>query len=245
MSRQKLEIIYSLGVISHFDAWEIIAEFLRQQGVSSSTSVNFYEKSIALNKVHHNIEKSKRPNFKVEVEGVIFGYGAITTWNHVLIWIEDKSATKACNWNQLVEAFFNKATFIQAWISDIEYEFWQNAKDPMQYQAYNRSYTGLPMKSNGLPPPLEQQEIDISQNPGRRIIRDGFIEAVGSTMWLSEEFWKKTGVGNGKVMEIFSDKYEYIGKNIFRLQVSPEPFKNTDSIDLQKKIRNALFKTYE
>jgi hypothetical protein len=83
--------------------------------------------------------------------------------------------------------------FRNARLFDEEYDFWQNAEDPLQYEVRGRSYKGLPMRPNGLPPPVEQLVIDTSRNPGRRVLRDGFIEAVGCPMWLGEGFWSITG----------------------------------------------------
>src|SRR5690606_3246620 len=79
-------------------------------------------------------------------------------------------------------------------IYDVEYDYWQNAKDPLQYEAVGRDYSHLPMRSNGLPPPVERMEIDTSENPGRWIFREGYIEAVGSVMWLVEPFWDYVGM---------------------------------------------------
>jgi hypothetical protein len=35
--------------------------------------------------------------------------------------------------------------------------------------------------------------VDTSKNPGRRVLREGFIEAIGSPMWLGDLFWGLTG----------------------------------------------------
>ncbi len=83
--------------------------------------------------------------------------------------------------------------FIQAWISDVEYDFWQNATDPLGCEDVGRSLLGLSMRSNGLPPPLDQMEIDISGNPGRNVLRQGYVEAIGSTMWLGDLLWERVG----------------------------------------------------
>ena len=82
--------------------------------------------------------------------------------------------------------------FIMAYVFDVNYQYWQNAQDPLQYSARGKDYSALPMISNGMPPPLEQMIIDTSRNPGRRILCEGYIEAVGATMWLGEVFWSRT-----------------------------------------------------
>jgi hypothetical protein len=39
----------------------------------------------------------------------------------------------------------------------------------MLYELNGKDFSSLPLKSNGLPPPLEESEVDISKNPGRSI----------------------------------------------------------------------------
>ena len=38
--------------------------------------------------------------------------------------------------------------------------------------------------------------IDISNNSGRRVIKNGYVEAVSSHMWIGEEFWNVLGCNN-------------------------------------------------
>ncbi|WP_240791765.1 MULTISPECIES: hypothetical protein [Pseudomonas] len=75
---------------------------------------------------------------------------------------------------------FGVQGFIQAWVSDIDYDFWQNATDPLEYECAGRSLFGLPMKSNGLPPPLDQMEIDTSGNPGRNVLGKGILRRLAA-----------------------------------------------------------------
>lgn len=60
-----------------------------------------------------------------------------------------------------------------AWLADLQYDFWQNAHDPLQYTARNRTFDHLPKKANGLPYPLQQTITDTSSNPGRHVLRKG------------------------------------------------------------------------
>ena len=68
-------------------------------------------------------------------------------------------------WDEWVVPFLGSPDFVMAWLADSEYEFWQNAYDPLQYKAVNKPFDHLPKKSNGLPYPLEQTIIDTSDNP--------------------------------------------------------------------------------
>ncbi|MDX1916131.1 MAG: hypothetical protein SFU55_11150 [Methylophilus sp.] len=92
--------------------------------------------------------------------------------------------------------------FIQARLFETEYDFWQNAQDPELYQCAGRSIEGLPIKPNGLPTPHGRLLIDISQNPGRWSLKRGYIESIGSPMWLSRQFFEMTNA-NPDMLIIF------------------------------------------
>lgn len=99
------------------------------------------------------------------------------------------------------------------------------------------------MKSNGLPFPLEQQIIDTSQNPGRRILRDGFVEAVGSVMWLGEQFWPLTGASKQTVLAAEWLECEQLANGVLRIQVADAPFRTAEGASgaLQDRLRSLLF----
>jgi hypothetical protein len=131
--------------------------------------------------------------------------------------------------------------FRAARVYDIEYEFWQNATDPIQYRCRNRSYAGLPMKSNGLPYPLEQLIIDTSGNPGRRVFREGYIEAIGAVMWLGEQFWDLTAANKCHVLNSFA--CEECARGVLRIQAGDTPFTSAEGAErgLQESLRAILF----
>jgi hypothetical protein len=97
------------------------------------------------------------------------------------------------------------------------------------------------MKSNNLPPPLEQMIIDTSNNPGRRIIRMGYVEAVGSPIWLGRQFWERTGKDKNKVMETFAKESQLIEKDVLRIQVLDKPFTDSSDVAIQNKLRETLY----
>ena len=92
-----------------------------------------------------------------------------------------------------IRPFLELNGLIGARIFDAEYEFWQNAEDLLSYRTRGRPFDNLPLKSNGLPPPLERTVVDISMNPGRRVLRRGGVESIGSEMWLGTDFWQFAG----------------------------------------------------
>jgi hypothetical protein len=119
--------------------------------------------------------------------------GDIPGWRQSFIIVEEKSPGAAFSWDQWVAPFLGWPNFVQAWVTDVEYNHWQNASDPNEYKVVGRDMSGLKMKSNDMPPPLKQLIVDTSENPGRWEFRRGYIEAIGSTMWIGEKLWQIIG----------------------------------------------------
>jgi hypothetical protein len=99
------------------------------------------------------------------------------------------------------------------------------------------------MKSNGLPFPLEQRVIDTSQNPGRRVLRDGYVEAIGSVMWFGEPFWRLTGASKQAVRTADWLQCEQLNNGVLRVQVADAPFTTGEGASggLQDRLRSLLF----
>ena len=141
-----------------------------------------------------------------------------------------------------LSVLFTDRRFIQARFYYDDYDTWQNMKDLKYYESENRSYEDLPLKSNGLPFPLEQQIVDISNNPGRWKLQNGYIESVGSVMWLGEQFWKNTGASKEEVLACAWLQVEEIGSAIkLKLQSSPFTSSEGQEGELQNKLRALLY----
>jgi hypothetical protein len=139
--------------------------------------------------------------------------------------------------------FLADEAFRQARLYETEYDFWQNAADPLQYEARGRSYEGLPMRSNGLPPPLEQQVIDTSRNPGRRLLRRGFIEALGCPMWLGQAFWSIGGGSRDAVCAHGWLHCETLPNGVVRIRAAKAPFASAEGEqgEIQELLRTTLY----
>uniref|UniRef100_UPI0019664676 hypothetical protein n=1 Tax=Chromobacterium haemolyticum TaxID=394935 RepID=UPI0019664676 len=61
------------------------------------------------------------------------------------------------------------------------------------------------------PFPLTQEVVDISKNPGRWVLRNGYIEAVGAFMWVSKSLLQLVGVDEKKLMDIDCFAVEDLG----------------------------------
>jgi hypothetical protein len=105
-------------------------------------------------------------------------------------------------WDDWVPGFAGDADFVMACVVDVDYDHWQNANDPLEYEVVGKSYAHLPLRSNGMPYPLDGMEIDTSRNPGRWCFGMGYIEAVGARMWLAPSFWELTGADRTKLESV-------------------------------------------
>ena len=241
MSGESLEIIYDLDCISEVDVWDIVFQELRKRNISQAISVELYGKRLKLEQVRENIRKANKGHFLVAFDKLSVRFGSVTNYEHTLLMIRYNSESKDYHWDQWVYALLSVSEFMQAWVVNNEYDHWQNAHDPIQYKAKGRSYAGLPMKSNDLPPPLEQMIIDTSNNPGRRIVRMGYVEAIGSPMWLGRPFWERTGADKKSVMEAFAKDAQLMENEVVRIQVSDKPFTENTDPALQNRLRQMLY----
>ena len=103
---------------------------------------------------------------------------------------------------------------------------------------------GLPMKSNGLPFPLEQQVVDTSRNPGRRVLRQGYVEAIGHRMWLGPEYFARVpGADRDAIVNAGWLQVTEGDNGILEIVASDEPFTDEGAADIQNRLRRLLFPT--
>ncbi|WP_132279134.1 hypothetical protein [Neorhizobium sp. JUb45] len=227
------------GALSALEAIETILQVMRTLGIEEK--FQSHGKILPLTKMLTSARKTDRLS-RFETEGLTFQYGPIADHNQCYIQIAEKLPSAAVDWEQWAKPFVMSPHFVQAWLADVEYDKWQNAKDPLIYKAANRDYSSLPMRSNGLPPPVEQMVIDISQNPGRWWLRSGYVEAVGSVMWLSDIFWHYVGAQHKERLETIDPiEIKQITEKVIRLSVSDSTFTETSFREVQDRLRDALY----
>lgn len=229
--------------ISDIQALRLIVDVMRQfEMVMEFTQYLPKPQQIPVNKYLKHVEKKGRYFLPVEAGGLKFSFGWIPLFNHAFLSIEEVATGLETSWAAWVAPFLAIDGFVQAWVTDAEYDYWQNVKDPLQYEEAGRSYSHLPTKLNGLPPPLEQMEIDISNNPCRWILQSGFREAIGSTMWLSPLFWHLTGTGC-KDAELSANGFDvqHEANGIIKVVAADHCFCDETTENVQRKLRSILF----
>lgn len=118
-----------------------------------------------------------------------------------------------------------------------------DAGDFHHYDVRGRSLEGLPTRSNGLPAPLTRTVVDTSLNPGRRVLRNGYVEAVSSPMWLGASFWSLVGRNKEDVCGMDGWQCVEFENGVTRIDVPGGTFTSADSPsgDLQRRLRAALY----
>lgn len=235
-----LEIVLQHQGLSPVVVWEYLYSSHRQ---FLTTRVNAFDGSACrAQEVGKRIAGDARLHFEVSWPEGVITYGHVANHDLSLVNVDHavESASDAESW---VAPFLESEAFRQAWLYDDEYHLWQNASDILEYESRGKSMHGLPTRSNGLPPPLSRLEIDTSRNPGRRVLRQGFIEAVGSPMWLGKSFWDLVRPDPSALSAVAGLAYQPRGKEAVRLDVADSPFTSSEGEDaaVQNRLRDALY----
>lgn len=191
MKTAELSIVYELRTLDARRSWASLRPLFEARGFSPEVW-EVYGTKVSAGRVEEYISAMRRRTFHLEAGAVEIHQASVANFGHDLLSIMAPEYL-SIDWGPWVDELLHMGNFVFAWLVNEEYKHWQNATDPLQFRARGRSYAHLPMKSNGLPPPLTREIIDTSRNPGRRVLRDGFVEAVGAQMWIGDRFWGLTG----------------------------------------------------
>jgi len=133
-----------------------------------------------------------------------------------------ESQTKAI---AFLEEFIGAGDFVQARLFDAEYNHWQNLERLDLYTAAGKPTRDLKVMTDT----LGWRIVDISRNPGRRIMQEGYVEAVGSVMWFGSGFWRAMG----RPKPDLGGLGEFISLNgsVDRIVLHPQPFTSDDGQD--------------
>ena len=238
--REQLEIIFSLDSISAIEALREL--FSLAETFNYPMEVEFDSIKLNASKFLSQVEKSGKWSTDIRLGGLTFRFGIVTAWKHCFIFITQLNAGELIDWFAWLAPFLKRPGFIQAWIADLEFDYWQNAEQPIEYELANRDYSKLPLKSNGAPPPLQAMWIDISNNPGKRVIKEGYVEAVGEKMWLSPIF--KERIGGIDIDRLRTAGWTVDTKSIDGITVLTAPkgsFSEGIDTKYQQKLRAALY----
>jgi hypothetical protein len=238
---KRFKFVFDVESISGLQMLALVEELLNK--FSSPTVFFLHGVKVDIKTLEKKILKKKSWPSGLMSGGFELRFGLLPALGYCFLVLEESEGHSNTKLEEEIGPILSVEGFIQAWVSDVEYDFWQNATDPLEYECVGRPLSGLPMKSNGLPPPLDKMEIDTSGNPGRNVLRQGYIEAIGSTMWLGNLFWERAGVdrfASISLLESQGFKVYECGK-FFKVVTSDKVFSDGSTLEKQRALRRILF----
>lgn len=227
---------------------EAIWSWFDYSGVPNETVISFRSseakpRELLSADLEETLESSHLPSFEVTGTGFSFQYGQNGGQNYDSVFIDGMSSLLTEEFcDELVKETIGKdENFLQAHLIDKKYQHLQNIFDPLQFKALGLSMDGLPMKSNGLPFPLEQKIVDTSQNPGRFVLGQGYVEVAAAVMWFGQKFWGKVNNTAQKAIELLPSDVTLEHDVCWKLQSCTGPFVDQSTAEIQNQIRKALF----
>ncbi|RUO76539.1 hypothetical protein CWI84_11710, partial [Idiomarina tyrosinivorans] len=233
---ESLEIVFNHCLIDSEAVFLTISRTLENSGCSPVFFMD--DEMVESSRLRKLLATKKAWPTEVVSGGLSFRFGLVTALEHSFLIIEEIEKPTSVPLENWVIPFLQMPAFVQAWISNKDYEYWQNAADLLQYEAVGRDHSQLPKRSNGLPPPLEQIEVDTSNNPGRFELKTGYIEAVGSTMWLSKDLLSDLGADVLSLREKNICKVEDLGR-VLKIEAQEHCFQSSvgEEAELQNQLR--------
>tara|TARA_R110001592_G_scaffold349845_1_gene645485 strand:- start:1231 stop:1959 length:729 start_codon:yes stop_codon:yes gene_type:complete len=238
MNNIKLECVFIAGSMDRLKIWDQIEQLL-----TPVSEIELYDKPIQINKLRNQIKKLKGDFFNIKADQYSIRFAAVPNSSLSFLQVKVKESKEPGWWQDWINIFSSYSGFLQGWLSDIDYEYWQNASDPVQYQAHGKPIDGLALVSNGLPHPMQKNVVDTSKNLGLRKLCNGYIEAIGAQMWLSTDMLRILSIDEEAVHECPIEVSEYSAKVLW-LSSKYTVFKEGLDEQLEESIRNWLFNRY-
>lgn len=236
--KQRMELVFCLDSITAANALRNAVPAIISAGLQNANWTSDM-RPIRLERYPDRLEKRHAPHFGIECDLLAIDSGTVRNARHFIMDLEEKSEP-VMDRDLCVEPYTHLETFVSAWVSDIEYYYWQNAEDPLLYTSRGREFSHLPMISNGASYPLNMMVVDTRNNPCRRVIRDGYVEAIGNPMWLGPGFWQFAAHDAETVRQDLGERVRMLN-SAMRIQMTAEPFTDVSTEAEQRRLRRLLF----
>jgi len=227
--------------LSAFEALQSIVSVVRRLG--RDTTFDDYGKQVPAERMLRRVEKQGRWRGHLETADFYLQFGVVGPHEHCFVTIEELKPGAAGSWDVWVEPFLSKEGFVQASIYDTEYDRWQNAESLQLYEFAGRDYSHLPLIPKDVPSPVHTMMVEISRNPGRWSLEQGYVEAIGSVMWLSDIFFERVGMDHKDRLA----SAEWVGLSepapgIVRIQATESCFVDEITAKTQDRLRALLYR---
>jgi|HubBroStandDraft_6_1064221.scaffolds.fasta_scaffold204092_2 hypothetical protein len=242
MTEEQIKAVFKNRSIPPDHALDAFETALSRHGMARAPFRLYGSEPLGLEEVRESLKRSRRNAFHMVGEDFDFRLGVVANYNLSFVLIKSTGFLNI-PWDDFAAELISKDGFISAWVVDSEYDHWQNAKDPLEYDAVGKPYGHLPLKSNGLPYPLKGQIIDTSSNSGRWLFHNSYIEAVAAVMWLGEPFWKLTGARKEDVLSSAWLQASNPLPTVIKIRAAEHSFTSDqgEEADIQKRLRALLF----
>lgn len=240
LNHESLRIIYKYkSIVECADVWIGLCNVLKEEGLL----LEKYE-LVGKLKTVSQIEKNLSNGESLIINDHLFSFSFSAPWAgklQQLVINKDKSVK--VNWGLWIKKLSEFGIFVYAWKYDREYSFWQNNEEIESYRLNAKPYEHLPTKPSGVSLPFAQIVIDTGKNPGRNVFKTGYVEAVGSTMWLGDEFFPLTGSNKDTVKSADWLQVSELKPGILKIQAQENCFTQSEGkeADLQYKLRDLLY----
>jgi hypothetical protein len=181
-----------------------------------------------------------RGYFEIEYAGRSASYGRLVDFDHALLTFDDGMGLGSLA--TVAQLATGGSSLIWGREYDAEYDLWQNAADPIQYELNGRSTDDRSLRWNGLPAPLGRWIVDTSKNPGRRVLRHGYAEAIGHRMLLGAEYFRRVpGASRTRIVSDETLSVTETPEGGLELVAQATPFADERSAAAQSYLRDLLF----
>lgn len=237
----EVEVVF--GERLHDGASVVWARLIQQLKKFNEEAVidGFTDKTIGLAEVSSYLMKNKCQSFFIGLANGFVEFSHLA--DKAFYRLDIKNLADSIEVAQsLIETLIDVPGFVQARIYDAEYDRWQNAESLTLFEVERVEHAHLPKKSNGLPFPLTQEIVDITKNPGRWVLRNGYIEAVGAFMWVSKSLLQVVGVDEKKLMDIDCFAVEDLG-GVLKIAAYDQCFTKASGAQAERQalLRKVLF----
>lgn len=241
---RELWIIGSWRKLAVSDVWAYFEHACLLNGaLVSFRSPDITRLSINTSKIEEVLDGAYVPSFEISGEDFSFRYAQNAGQNYDHLIIKSCSnilSVEFCD-ELITKTVASDPAFIQAHLVDNNYQRLQNIFDPLQFRALGLSMVGLPMKSNGLPFPLEQQIVDTDYNPGRYRLHQGYVEASAAYMWFGEKFWSIIDKNPEDTKVALPEGVSLCFEKCWHLRFAEGVFADENTTEIQNGIRRAIF----
>jgi len=224
-----------------FKLWDKLMGYFWQAYSDENVVDGFTGREICFTGVSQYLLKNKSDSFCIEIKKGSVEFSYVSDFDLSRLDIK-KIATSKEVAERLVSELVDDPAFIQARLYDEEYDRWQNMEDIAYYESEGRDHSGLPKKSNGLPFPLERVIIDITGNSGRWELKKGYVESIGSTMWVDKSLANDLGSNISVADSDDGFSVSDLG-HVLKIEVQEECFKSAtgDEAEIQDRLRKKLY----